>query len=248
MSSKCWVRDRMVGSTFSGFGGREDEDDVTGAALRASSAARSTAALLSMCTSSIRYTLTFDVAPMPRLTRSTRSRIASTPLFDAASISTRSLKLPAAIATQFSHVPSGSPSSPRCRQLSALARMRAVVVLPVPRGPEKRYAWPTRPSRTAFRQRGGHVLLPDELVEALRSVLPVQGLKRHRPTLRERSAGAGTKCGRRSDPAASRFGDAMRTVHPLSTRHRRVRIPLPAQTRRPCGTREGPLRAASFRT
>ena len=121
------------------------------AAPRASSSSAFDAALLSMCTSSIRYTLTFEVAPMPRLTRSTRSRIVSTPLFDAASISTRSLKVPAAMATQFSQVPSGSPSAPRSRQLSALARMRAVVVLPVPRGPEKRYAWPTRPSRTALR-------------------------------------------------------------------------------------------------
>ena len=43
-------------------------------------------------------------------------------------------------ATQFSHTPHGSPSAPRFRQLSARANRRAVVVFPVPRGPEKRYA------------------------------------------------------------------------------------------------------------
>src|SRR5436309_2165481 len=32
----------------------------------------------------------------------------------------------------------------------ALAKRRAVVVLPVPRGPVKRYAWATRPARIAF--------------------------------------------------------------------------------------------------
>ena len=35
--------------------------------------------------------------------------------------------------------------------MSTLARMRAEVVLPVPRGPENRYAWPSRPSATAVR-------------------------------------------------------------------------------------------------
>src|SRR5690606_24779913 len=36
------------------------------------------------------------------------------------------------------------------RQLTALARMRAVVVLPVPRGPQNRYAWAMRSSAIAF--------------------------------------------------------------------------------------------------
>ena len=35
-------------------------------------------------------------------------------------------------------------------QLRALARMRAVVVLPTPRAPEKRKAWPMRPEARAF--------------------------------------------------------------------------------------------------
>ena len=46
-------------------------------------------------------------------------------------------------------------------------------------------------------QRGGDVLLADELVEALRSVLAVQGLKRHRSTLASRHPSPG----RRSDPS-----------------------------------------------
>src|SRR5580704_4691409 len=48
------------------------------------------------------------------------------------------------------HVPQGSPSTGDS-QLSALARMRAEDVLPVPRGPLKRYACETRSSRTALR-------------------------------------------------------------------------------------------------
>jgi len=35
-------------------------------------------------------------------------------------------------------------------QLRALARMRAVVVFPTPRAPEKRKAWPMRPEERAF--------------------------------------------------------------------------------------------------
>ena len=40
----------------------------------------------------------------------------------------------------------------RRSQLSTLARMRAEVVLPVPRGPENRYAWPSRWLMTALRR------------------------------------------------------------------------------------------------
>src|SRR5665811_1709751 len=41
------------------------------------------------------------------------------------------------------HSPHGTEVGP-LSQLSALARMRALVVLPQPRGPENRYAWLTR--------------------------------------------------------------------------------------------------------
>ncbi len=49
-----------------------------------------------------------------------------------------------------SHSQHGSPSC-GFSQLSTLARIRAEVVLPVPRGPENRYAWPSRPRRPTSR-------------------------------------------------------------------------------------------------
>ena len=69
--------------------------------------------------------------------RETRSRMASTPLLEAASSSWTSSEVPLAISTQEVQTPQGSPSC-RSVQLSALARIRAVDVLPVPRGPLKR--------------------------------------------------------------------------------------------------------------
>ena len=65
-----------------------------------------------------------------------RSRMASTPLLEAASSSWTSSDVPRAISTHESQRPHGSPSS-RWAQLSARARIRAVEVLPVPRGPLK---------------------------------------------------------------------------------------------------------------
>ncbi len=62
------------------------------------------------------------------------------PRCDAASISTTSSDEPAAIAMQTLHALSGVVVGP-CAQLSAFARMRAIDVFPVPRGPAKRYAW-----------------------------------------------------------------------------------------------------------
>ena len=55
----------------------------------------------------------------------------------ASSSSSQSTMRPSSTATQLGQVPSGSPSA-GCSQLRTLARMRAVDVLPVPRGPEKR--------------------------------------------------------------------------------------------------------------
>src|SRR5262249_55289957 len=75
--------------------------------------------------------------------RSRRSRMASMPRLLAASISTRSRARPSRIATHDGQVSHGSPSW-RFVQLSALARIRARLVLPVPRGPTKRTAWLTR--------------------------------------------------------------------------------------------------------
>ena len=63
----------------------------------------------------------------------------STPVLEAASISITSRALPAAIDVQSSQLPQGSgvgPSDPM--QLSERARILALEVLPVPRGPLKR--------------------------------------------------------------------------------------------------------------
>ena len=59
------------------------------------------------------------------------------PRCEAASISTTSIEEPFVIARQAGHVLSGVGVGP-CAQLSALARIRAIEVLPVPRGPAKR--------------------------------------------------------------------------------------------------------------
>jgi hypothetical protein len=61
------------------------------------------------------------------------------PRFDAPSISSTSIELPAAISTQERQTSQGSASpSFRVSQFRALATRRAVVVLPLPRGPAKR--------------------------------------------------------------------------------------------------------------
>ena len=68
---------------------------------------------------------------------------------DAASISNTSMDLPAAISWQDGQVLSGVIVGP-FSQLRPLARIRAVVVFPTPRGPENRYAWPIRSICIAF--------------------------------------------------------------------------------------------------
>src|SRR3989454_237335 len=76
--------------------------------------------------------------------------MASMPRFDAASISTRSIARPSRIDAHDGQLSHGSPSW-RFVQLTALARMRASEVLPVPRGPTNRIACATRLVRTALR-------------------------------------------------------------------------------------------------
>ncbi len=61
----------------------------------------------------------------------------STLLWDAASSSVTSSERPSAISMQFVHFPHGSVPF-GSEQLSALAKMRESVVLPMPRGPMKR--------------------------------------------------------------------------------------------------------------
>ena len=71
------------------------------------------------------------------------------PRFEAASISITSIDVPAAIALHESQTPQGSGAGP-FTQFNALARMRAAVVFPTPRAPEKMYACATRFMRMAL--------------------------------------------------------------------------------------------------
>jgi len=66
-------------------------------------------------------------------------RISSTLVLVAASTSIRSTKRPESISMQAEHFPHGRELMP-VSQLRHFARMRASVVLPTPRVPEKRYA------------------------------------------------------------------------------------------------------------
>ena len=96
------------------------------------------AAVESMWHSSITYTFQRACTGAKR-ERSISSRMLSTPVLEAASISITSRALPAAMEVQSSQTPQGSgvgPSAPM--QLSERARMRALEVLPVPRGPLNR--------------------------------------------------------------------------------------------------------------
>ena len=68
---------------------------------------------------------------------SRRARTWSTPLLEAASSSSTSRKLPFSMPRQEGQAQQGLPST-GCSQFTALARILAQVVLPVPRVPVKR--------------------------------------------------------------------------------------------------------------
>ena len=131
-NSKTWQRLRMVCTTLWGSVVASTQVTWAGGSSRVLSSAFSAPAV-SMWTSSSRYTLARPGEA--RLTRSSRARMSSTLLFEAASSSCRSKDRPSAIETQDSQAPQGSPSPPRSVQFSALASTRAVDVLPLPRGP-----------------------------------------------------------------------------------------------------------------
>ncbi len=124
----------MVGSTFCGSVVASTKITWAGGSSSVFSSAFD-AAVESMWTSSTMYT--FCRPGVPRAAWATRSRIASTPLLEAASSSWTSSEVPFAISRQETQTPQGSPSR-RSAQFSALARIRAVEVLPVPRGPLNR--------------------------------------------------------------------------------------------------------------
>ena len=83
------------------------------------------------------------------------SRMSSTPVRDAASISSTSTCRPSAMARQASQTPQGSIVGPPCPsgpvQFSALAMIRAVVVLPTPRTPVSTKACAIRSASKALR-------------------------------------------------------------------------------------------------
>ena len=106
------------------------------------------AATESMCTSSMMYTRYLALAGV-KFDSSIRARMLSTPLLLAASISTTSRIDPSSRPRQTGQTPHGSPSC-GSRQLTALARIFAQVVLPVPREPVNRYACEIRPAISSF--------------------------------------------------------------------------------------------------
>src|SRR5688500_9713146 len=103
------------------------------------------AAFDSMCTSSLMYTLNRDRAG--RYAEFSRpSGTPSTPVFEAASLSIPSMYPPGALPLHESLAPQGLVAGASdLSQLCAVARIRAVEVLPVPRVPVNRHACATRP-------------------------------------------------------------------------------------------------------
>ena len=97
----------------------------------------------SICTSSIIYTLNFPKVGK-NFASSIIARILSTSALLAPSISIISIIIPFSKAWQFSHALHGFPSC-KLRQLKLFARIRALVVFPVPRDPVKIYACPVCP-------------------------------------------------------------------------------------------------------
>ena len=144
---KCCVRLRMVSLTFCGSVVASTKTTCGGGSSSVFNNAASAPAL-NMCTSSRMNTRWRPGLPIDA--RSMSSRMLSTPLLLAASSSSTSKLAPRSMARHESHSQHGSPSF-GLAQLSTLAKMRAAEVLPVPRGPENKYAWPPRSLATALR-------------------------------------------------------------------------------------------------
>ena len=116
------------------------------------------------------------VAALDRLQHGAVADLAhsSMPRCEAASISITSSELPLAIASAIGVVGSKSAFGPPSA-LSALARMRAIEVFPVPRGPANRYACRTWPVLDRVPQRPHDGLLADHVAEVERAVGAVEG-------------------------------------------------------------------------
>jgi len=94
---------------------------------------------------------------------------------------------PSAISLQASQTPQGVVVGPST-QLRALARIRAVEVFPMPRGPTKRYAGePVGGDRVL--ERAGDVVLADDLIECLGTILSRENPVAHGRTLPASRAG-----------------------------------------------------------
>ena len=91
------------------------------------------------------------------------SRTLSTCVWVAASISSTSMSRPSAISMHASQTPHESVVGP-LTQLSARARIRAVVVLPTPRGPAKTYVRDALAGERVAK-RLGDAALPDHILE-----------------------------------------------------------------------------------
>ena len=141
-NSNFITRERIVSGSLCGSVVQRTKTTCFGGSSSVFSSALNAGPVI-MCASSTMYVLCLKCAGA-YCTRSRRSRISSIPRLLAASISITSGAAPLAISVQTSQSPQGSPSF-AFGQFSALAKMRAMLVLPVPRGPEKRYACPTRP-------------------------------------------------------------------------------------------------------
>ena len=107
------------------------------------------AAVESMCTSSMINTLYLPTWGGMRVC-SMSVLMCSTELLDAASSSKMLNERCSLKASHDSQCPQASPSAVGDMQLMALAKILAQVVLPTPRGPQKRYACANFPLLTAF--------------------------------------------------------------------------------------------------
>ena len=130
-----WQRDKIVAGTLCSSVVARMNMRCSGGSSRIFSRALN-AELLSMCTSSTIYTRLRTLAG-ENTASSRRARTLSTPLLDAASSSTTSRTDPSSMPRQAAHWLHGLPLT-GCSQLTALARILAQVVLPVPRVPMNR--------------------------------------------------------------------------------------------------------------
>ena len=167
---------------------------------------------------------------------SRRSRASSTPPWDAASISTTSRCCPSRTATHWSQEPQGSGVGPDS-QLTILARIRAVEVLPVPRGPQSRKACARRPSEPRPRAPGSRG--PGRALRrgpAGGTCGTATGTACRRPHPPPGAARASTREGKRGRSGKSRWWPRTRR-RPRRTRARHRPV---APVRCPRGTRQGP--------